>query len=186
MERLPSVVHTPRLLLRTWTVDDAPAMSAAIEASVDHLRPWMDWAADEPLPLNTRVEVIRGMVSGWEEGREAIYGVFLGNTVVGGCGFHRRGGPEMLEIGYWIHVDHVRHGYATELAAALTGAAFGINGIHRVEIHHDRANVASRGVPAKLGFRFLGERSRAKDAPPKVGVDCAWAVTRPEWATRRR
>lgn len=171
----------PRLLLRTWRIDDAPVMSAAIEASVDHLRPWMAWAADEPITLRTRVEVIRGMVCGWEEGREAIYGVFVGDTVVGGCGLHRRGGPQTLEIGYWVHVDHVRHGYATELSAALTDAAFGIGGIDRVEIHHDKANVASRGVPAKLGFRFVGDRPNAKKAPGEVGVDCTWAATRGEW-----
>jgi RimJ/RimL family protein N-acetyltransferase len=61
-------------------------------------------------------------------------------------------GPNAREIGYWIRADHLRQGYATEAAAALTRVAFEVDGIDRVEIHCSPKNLASAGVPRKLGF----------------------------------
>jgi ribosomal-protein-serine acetyltransferase len=87
----------------------------------------------------------------------------------------------VLEIGYWVHVDHVGRGLATELSAALTDTAFTVDGIERVEIHHDRANVRSGAVPARLGFTLMGEHPAVRRAPAEEGVDCAWSVTRAEW-----
>jgi RimJ/RimL family protein N-acetyltransferase len=69
-------------------------------------------------------------------------------------------------IGYWIHVDHIGLGYATETSAALTKVAFTIEGMDRVEIHCDPANLASAAVPRKLGFTHeatLRRRSRWSD-----------------------
>ena len=51
MDRLPDHVESPRLTIRRWNAGDADALSAAIVASVDHLRPWMPWAADEPIGI---------------------------------------------------------------------------------------------------------------------------------------
>ena len=67
-----------------------------------------------------------------ESGGEAVYGAFVGDEVVGSCGLHRRSGPEVLEIGYWVHVDHLGRGYASEIAATLTTAAFAVPGIELV------------------------------------------------------
>jgi RimJ/RimL family protein N-acetyltransferase len=165
---LPGWVVTDRLMLRELQDDDAPVQAAAVAASLDHLRPWMPWAAELP-----RSEVLldhfRAARRARVDGGDASYGVFLGAVPVGGCGLHRRRGPGVLEIGYWVHVDHVRQGYATEMAAGLTTVAFGAAGIERVEIHHDRANVASRGVPERLGFRFAGESPDEVTAPGRRG-----------------
>jgi hypothetical protein len=45
--------------IRPWTEDDAPALAAAIAASLPELRPWMPWAADEPQPVDVRAAWIR-------------------------------------------------------------------------------------------------------------------------------
>ena len=57
-----------------------------------------------------------------------------------------------MEIGYWTHTDHLRQGIATEMAGALTRAAFEIGRMRWVEIRCASKNIASAGVPAKLGF----------------------------------
>ncbi len=72
---------------------------------------------------------------------------------------------------------HIRRGLATEAARVLTTAAFGVPGSTRVEIHHHRANLASRAVPAGLGFTFLGEVPDQVDAPGKDGIDCIWSAS---------
>ncbi len=161
MQPLPSSVETKRLVLRCWTVDDAEALATAITESLEHLRPWMPWAAFEPLPIEERRALITRWDQEWEAGGDVVLGVFLDGTPIGGTGLHRRIGPDGLEIGYWIHADHTRQGYATEVAAALTDLAFTVDGITRVEIHHDQANVASQGVPRTLGYEYVTKKAVA-------------------------
>jgi len=193
MQRLPDRIVTERLVLRQWTVADVAALTAAVEQSREHLLPWMPWAAYEPLPATERARMIEQWRAEHDRGLDAVYGVLLGDSpedtgpeiIVGGCGLHRRRGPGVLEIGYWLHVDHTGRGYATELARALTDAAFEIDRIDRVEIHHDRANVRSAGVPRRLGFTLVAESADAATAPGEEGIDCCWSIERAEWHERQ-
>lgn len=116
----------------------------------------MPWAHDEPVELQALVERLRRFRDDFERGVDFIYAIFDRDEreVLGGTGLHTRAGEGAREIGYWIHVAHVRQGYATEAAAALTRVAFEIVGVGRVEIRCDPRNVASAGVPRKLGFRL--------------------------------
>ena len=94
-----------------------------------------------------------------------------------------RGGA--LEIGYWVHAAFVRRGIASKAAALLTDAAFAIPDIERVEIHHDKANSASAGVPRRLGYRFVGEQRDEVTAPADSGIECVWRIERDEWPGSR-
>jgi ribosomal-protein-serine acetyltransferase len=181
MERLPDRIETERLVLRHWTEDDVPALNAAVWESVEHLRPWMPWIAGEPETVARRTERVVRWRGEWEAGTDSILGVFLDDVPIGGTGYHRRVGAGGVEIGYWIHVDHVGKGYATELTRALTDAAFAIDGIDRVEIHHDKANVPSGRVPEKLGFTLTEEKPRTAEAPGEVGIERVWVMTRDDW-----
>src|ERR1700728_624807 len=78
------------LLARRWRVDDAEALSAAIAESIDHLRPWMPWIADEPAALDHRRALILDWERQWQAGGDLALGVFLNGAVIGGCGLHRR------------------------------------------------------------------------------------------------
>ena len=192
MECLPELVETPRLTLRLWTTRDAPALHAAVVTSADHLRPWLPWMAHEPLSIADREALITEWRHGWLDGGDAIYGVFARGAaddrddgeVLGGTGLHRRLGPGGLEIGYWIHVDHVGQGYATELALALTSVGLSLPGIHRIEIHHDQANVISGRVPQRLGYTWVGATDREPLAPGHTGVSWTWRMTAADWARR--
>jgi RimJ/RimL family protein N-acetyltransferase len=175
-------IDAPPLVLRPYRDDDVQALSRAIAQSIEHLRPWMGWAALEPLPIAERAALVRSFMHKREEGEDFIYGMFLDGAVVGGCGLHRRLGPDALEIGYWVHVACVGRGFATIAAAGLVDAAFALPEIERVEIHHDKANAASRRVPEKLGFTLVGEAPDAKQGLSDIGIECRWRVTRAEWA----
>jgi ribosomal-protein-serine acetyltransferase len=181
VERIPDVVPSSRLTLRRWEAADAPQLSAAILASLDHLRPWMPWAATEPHSLSERVGLIASWSAEWEQGGDLVVGLFMGGAVVGGSGLHRRRGPGVLEIGYWVHADYIGQGIASEAAAALTGTAFTMPDIERVEIIHDKSNTASSGVPRRLGFTYAGETPAVVTAPGEAGVDCRWFLTRERW-----
>ena len=142
----------------------------------------MPWAAFEPVSIHDRRNLIVGWERDLEAGGDLFLGIFLDGVAIGGCGLHRRIGPNALEIGYWIHADHTRHGFATEVSTALTDLAFTVDGIERVEIHHDRANVASGGVPRILAFEFVGEQDKPITSPGEVGIDCTWSITTDGWA----
>src|SRR5829696_6823915 len=140
MDVLPSSVIADRLQICEWTEADVGPLDTAIATSIEHLRPWMPWIAFEPVSREDRLDRIKAWHVDRSIGGDAVYGIFLDGTIVGGTGFHRRIGDGGLEIGYWIHVDHVRRGYARETSRALTITAFEQPEIDRVEIHHDRGN----------------------------------------------
>ena len=75
---------------------------------------------------------------------------------------------------------------ATEIARAVTHAAFEDPAVDHVEIHHDRNNEASAGIPRKLGFRYAGNRRSEKAAAAETGVESIWRTTRTEWLGDRR
>ncbi|MEP7046711.1 MAG: GNAT family protein [Ilumatobacteraceae bacterium] len=184
MERLPENAPAPRLILRRWVAADADELSAAITENLDHLRPWMPWIATEPLGMQDRLALIDQWHAEWDRGGDVVIGMWLDGEVVGSAGLHRRRGPAALEIGYWVHVDHIRRGLATEAAAALTTAAFTVAHIDRVEIHHDKANIASRAVPQRLGYTFAEEVDKPVTSPGEIGIDCRWTMDRQGWITK--
>ncbi|MEY2403973.1 MAG: ribosomal-protein-serine acetyltransferase [Acidimicrobiaceae bacterium] len=179
--RLPDSVKGSRVVLRRWTVADVPAVAAAIARNVEHLRPWMPWVEFEPLPDADRAALFDSWERSYLDGGDVIYGVFLGDQAIGGSGLHKRRGPHGLEIGYWIDKDHTNHGIATEVARVLTSAALSVPGITFVEIHHDKANIASSRVPQKLGYTFVAETQDSVTSPGEVGIDCGWRMDAANW-----
>jgi RimJ/RimL family protein N-acetyltransferase len=171
------------LILRRWVPSDAEALGRAVAESADHLRPWMAWIAGEPVALERRRATIAEWERDWSQSGDVLLGVFLDGRVVGGCGLHRRIGPGGLEIGYWVHAEFLRRGLATRAARVLTDGAFGVPGITRVEIHHDKANRASAGVPGKLGFEWLGESRDEPEAPADLGIEWRWRMEERAWST---
>jgi len=183
-DRLPERVEALRLVLRRWSHDEAPLLSTAVAESIDHLRPWMPWITFEPLTREERVQLIEGWTRDWEDGGDVVFGVFLDGAVVGGAGLHRRSGPGTLDVGYWIHVDHTRLGFATELTAALTSTALALDDIDVVHVQTDEANKASAAVPAKLGFSRARVVERDPEAPAESGRLTDWTMTAEAWSTR--
>ena len=171
---------TDQLVVRRWRGEDVPALHDAVIESLDHLRPWMPWVANEPLTLEERIKLVEGWAPLWDAG-DRMCGMFVGDAVVGGCGIHQRIGPGGEEIGYWVRVGRTGRGYATAAARALTDMAFSMPAVTHVEIHHDVANAASGRIPAKLGFRHIGDLARPVEAPGETGLQRNWRLDRDAW-----
>lgn len=186
MEPLPERVEYDGLLLRRWTVDDTELLAALVATNVVHLRPYMPWISREPLSLGERRAMQAEWDGNWAAGGDVMMGIFEDGVAVGSTGLHRRLGPGALEIGYWVHVDHLGKGIARRASTALTGLAFTVPDIDVVEIHHDLSNVPSRRIPEQLGFHLVGRSAapREPQAPADTGVDLVWRMTRDEWLTR--
>jgi ribosomal-protein-serine acetyltransferase len=171
------------LVVRRWRVDDAALLHDALTQSIEHLRPWMPWIADEPLTVEQRRDRIADWQTHWATG-DRVYGMFVDDEVVGGCGLHTRIGHGGLEIGYWVRAGRTDRGYATEASRILTDIAFATPGINRVEIRHDATNVASSRIPAKLGYVRVRDLHRPPVAPAETGVDHVWRMTRDAWLAK--
>jgi RimJ/RimL family protein N-acetyltransferase len=147
-------VVTDRLVLRPWNPDDAGALRTLIERGRSHLGRFLPWAREVPT-LDEELAQCRRMRGAFDLGTDLIYAAFLRadeRVLVGGTGLHPRVGPNACEIGYWVDVEHVRRGIATEMAAAMTRVGFEVEELDRLEIHCAAENVASASVPPRLGY----------------------------------
>lgn len=158
---LPERWLTPRMILRCPTPDDVPQVNAAVNESLDRLKPWMPWAqatqtheGAEPHFRRMQAEFLRRenlVLFMFERGAADAEGRFIG-----GCGLHyidwtlRR-----FEIGYWRRSSAIS-GLIDEAVQALTRIAFDELKAQRVEIRMDANNDASRRVAERNGYTFEG------------------------------
>lgn len=173
----PDEITVGPIQLRRRTLADAEDMVAAVRASLDHLRPWMPWAAAEP-SIQIQQKVIAGADTGWLDGSEFAYALYeiASGKLVGGAGLHRRVGPRAIEIGYWVRVDRIRQGYAKLAAAALTRTGMALDTVDHVEIHCDEANVASAAVPRSLGYRLDRVENDELQSAGDSGRSMVWVL----------
>jgi RimJ/RimL family protein N-acetyltransferase len=165
----PYRIETERLVIRCYEPRDVPLLKEAIDSSLEHLRAWMPWAADEPQTIEEKTELVKFFRSSFDTGENFTCGIFPADEseVLGGSGLHPRIGPGGLEIGYWIRASATRQGLATESSAALTRVGFEVCGADRIEIRIDPSNEASFGVPRKLGF--VEEATLRRRLPAREG-----------------
>ena len=150
----PYRIETERLVVRCWEPRDAPLLKDAVDSSLDHLRPWMPWAHEDPQPLEAKVELLRGFRGRFDLGQDFVYGIFSRDEseAVGGTGLHTRRGEGAFEIGYWIRASEEGKGLTTESTAALTRVGFEVCEVDRIEIHVEPENARSARIPQKLGY----------------------------------
>jgi RimJ/RimL family protein N-acetyltransferase len=174
--RPAELIECGAVILRRCRVDDLDALLEAVASSVDHLTPWMPWA--KGYSREAQGEFLAKAEQNWADGTAYNYAITTGGVLAGSISLMARIGPGGLEIGYWVHRAYTRRGFATTAAAALVEQAFQLPGIERVEIVHDELNVASGGIPRKLGFTQTGRRPL--DPPPAAGTGTGvvWQLVR--------
>jgi RimJ/RimL family protein N-acetyltransferase len=179
----PPEVKTTRLVLRAFRPSDAPALKAAIDANLDHLQRWMLWAMNEPSTLEMLEERLALFAEQFVAGPEWGYAMYRHDepAIIGSVGVHARIGARALEIGYWVDCRQTRRGYATEAAAALSTLALSFPDVDRLEIRCDPLNVASAGVPRRLGYRHVTTLEKDAVTPQGTARDTmVWALQRSE------
>lgn len=180
--------HTPRLVVRAWTREDAPARKAAIDANLDRLRPWFPWAASDPRAVEEHARLLDGQVADFAAGHWWSYGVWRAHpagaaALVGALGVYRArqdaARPSVRELSYWLTREFTGQGIASEAVGALADAALAEPGVLALEIRVDPANVASARVPPRLGFalreRLVGDRTGPDGQPLDT---CVWERVR--------
>ncbi|MEO7001347.1 MAG: GNAT family N-acetyltransferase [Ktedonobacterales bacterium] len=175
-----------RVLLRPYRLDDSDDMYAAIEASRDHLRPWMPWA-DQSAEQQRDWLVHR--IASWLLREDLIVGIWEAATgrSLGGSGLHGINWEiGAFEIGYWLRADAEGKGYMTETVRLLTDYAFDMLDANRVAIRCDAENRRSAAVAARLGFVREGcLRSDTRTADGTLRDTLVFSLIRsdPRWPT---
>jgi RimJ/RimL family protein N-acetyltransferase len=170
------VIEYGPLTLRRYRDDDLDDLVRAVTESEDHLRGWLPWVAGHS--VESEAQFLAQSARDWESGTAYNYVIRTGGAFAGGIGLMARIGPGGLEIGYWVHRAFTRRGLATAASAALVEQAFRLPGVDRVEIVHDELNVASGGVPRKLGFTEVGRRPIEPRPAAGTGVGVVWRLAR--------
>ena len=165
--------------LRRLTDADAEELYRAVTESFDHLRPWSPWLVNG-YDVEAAAAYIRRAAEGWDDGTLFPHAITVDGAIVGMAVADRGPEDDLVEIGYWVHHAHVRQGIATAASAELVEFAFALDGVRRVQIWHDEANVASSGVPRRLGFTEIDRRTPPRESPigSRVGVDVVWELRR--------
>ena len=185
-------LETPRLLIRSYTLGDAPALFGVVRDSLGHLLPWMTWAPGHTsLEFTTRYVTEQILAAADPDTFDNVgVGIFEKETgeLVGGIGVHDvRRRTASCETGYWLRHDRVGRGYATEACArvlswALSDQAAGGLGLRRVRIFCSAANIASGRIPERLGLT-LESRQREEVYVEGFGLTdrLGWGVMNWEW-----
>lgn len=143
-------IVTARLIIRSFQKDDwqavatyttMPAVMEFIGDGVDTLEEAKAWVTK-----NATGEAIRG------------YALILkaDQQLIGHMIFHPWFAPQTYEIGWVLHPDYHRRGYASEAAVALLHYGFEEMGLHRIIATCQPENPASYGVMEKIGMRREG------------------------------
>ena len=176
---LPSELRGSRVQLRPYRRDDAEQVFAAIDESRDHLRPWVTWVDNNRTVDDVRDYCIRSQAS-WLLRTELALGIFdsVSGRYLGGTGLHD---PDWelrtFEIGYWLRVTAIGHGYATESTQLLADFALSCLEARRVTLRCDARNDASRRVAERAGFTLEGRLRNVSMAPDgTVRDDLVYAI----------
>ena len=176
------------LLLRPWQPQDAPALHAAVQESLETVGRWLPWC-HAGYDLDEARDWIAHCREGWVAGEHFAFCVFSRDdgSLLGSVGLNQRNHMHRsASLGYWVRQSRQRQGVAWR--AARRAAQFGFErlGLVRVEIVALPDNLASRRTAERAGARFeavarqrLWVRDEARDAavyalvPGDVGLPTA-------------
>jgi RimJ/RimL family protein N-acetyltransferase len=176
----PYRIVTPSVVLRPFEPGDAPAVHQLIAENLDHLRPWVPWAASEPGPLAEKLVEVRGWRAAFDLGHGWHWAMLSGDdgALVGGLVVNRFG-DATVDIGGWVGQTRTRRGHNTDAAAAVARVAFEAMGITRVQATTDPANERSNALMRKLGFTHEATTRHLEHG--EVRGEWLWSVLATEW-----
>lgn len=148
-------IETESLLLRPFTLADAPAVKAlagAKEIAANTLsfpHPYEDGMAEA---------WIGPQASAYEAGTQAIFAIEekSSGSLAGTIGLQLEKQHARGELVYWIGLPFWGRGIATEAGRALLELGFDRMGLNRIQAMYFTRNPASGRVMEKLGMRFEG------------------------------
>lgn len=179
---LPDRFETGRLLVRAPQPGDGYAVYAAVLESLPALRAWpsaLPWALQEPSPAESVAFCCDGYCR-YQARTDMPMLIFRkeDNCLIGATGLHSLDWQQRhCEVGYWGRSACLGQGYFTEAVQGITQFALQRLHMRRIECLVDTANLPSRKVAERAGFRLEGIRRDDRSAPAGTPRDtCVYVV----------
>lgn len=155
-------LETSRLLLRKFTIEDAPAV-------------FNNWASDSEVtkylmwPPHNSVTVSKSVLKDWIKSYEqesfyqwAIVMKDNGSEPIGSIGvIHQDNATGMAHIGYCIGRKYWHKGITSEALKSVMNYLFDAADFKRIESRHDPRNPNSGAVMKKCGMKYEGTHRMA-------------------------
>ena len=178
------VLHTPRLTLRRFTMQDALPMFETW-ANDPRVTRFLTW---EPhgTPQVTR-QLLAQWCADYEKPDNYNWAMELDGRLIGSIGVVRMDEKsERVDLGYCMAYDCWNQGLMREAARAVIDYLFGQVGIHRLTICHAVKNPASGRVAQKCGLTYEGTMREFEKSAEGEFLDIAWyGIVRSEWEKQR-
>jgi [ribosomal protein S5]-alanine N-acetyltransferase len=151
---IQETIHTERLLLRPFTLTDAPRVKALAgdrriyEKTLLIPNPYEDGVAEAWIATHQ---------TSFYEGSGVVFAICLqSGPPIGAIELHRAGSYNRVELGYWIGAEYWNRGYCTEAAKAILEYGFNVFWCHKISATHFIGNTASGRVMEKIGMKCEG------------------------------
>lgn len=172
-------IETERMIIRCYKPEDAITLNQTVKLNMSHLLPWMPWVKAECDSIEQKIERIRKFRGEFDLGHDYLYGIFdkTDQKMIGSIGLHTRPEGDAREIGYWISVENINKGFATEAVSALTRVGFDVALLSRIEIHCSTDNIRSITIPKKNHYTLEAVlKNRISDAHGNVNDKMIWTL----------
>jgi len=147
------------VILRAWTLDDAPALAAAINNKKvhDNLRDGIPF----PYSENDAVEYISGTLAK-DKNDNFVRAIVYDGNIVGNIGVYRRQNVHRLtaEVGYFLAEAYWGKGIMAQAVRLMCAYVFEHSDIVRIDADPYAYNHASCRVLEKAGFQYEGTLRR--------------------------
>lgn len=147
-------LKTERLVLRPFTLDDAPRVCALVgNWNVARMlaRVAYPYSQDQAEQWISRHDAVRS------SGAANPFAIEKDGELVGCVGLDRDDENKTYEVGFWIGEPYWNDGIATEACGAIIDHAFTSHPVDHLTAGHMTDNHASGRVLTKLGFRYTSE-----------------------------
>ena len=137
-----------------------------------------------PFEYSDALTFYQMMVKTYQTNRPELFVIAPKNSdrLIGCIGLHPEhtynARPDVAEFGYWLGQDFWRQGIMYEASLPVLHNAFHKMGWLKIVAQTNTDNIASESLLKKLGFHFIGERTR-KTAPKRgTQTDHCWELTK--------
>ena len=168
------VLETKRLILREYTPDDFDALYAILSdpVTMQHY--------PKPYDESGTARWLNWSISNYATYGFGLWAVILKETgmFIGDCGLTMQpiDGQQLPEIGYHIHKDYWRKGYAKEAATAVRDWAFENRDFECLYSYMKYTNVGSYSTARSIGMDKIKEYPDERD-----GILYVYRITREKW-----
>ena len=174
-------IETERLILRRFTIDDAPAMFKNW-ASDPEVTKFMTW------PTHKDVGVSRWVLDSWipsyEKDDYYVWAITLkenGTEPIGIIHGLPKDEIEAVEFGYALGRKWWHQGIMTEVLHAVIDFFFEQVGVNSIRAYHDPNNPHSGMVMKKCSMKYEGTLRSADRNNQGIVDQCWYSILRNEW-----